>query len=118
MRMSDLLVNSGQLGCAPCLRPNWRRPASSLTDPCSWQPDNQKVKTQKYFWVFYLYNLNNYSSSFKTRSLASSSFAMSSSVNFQPSAPAFCKACASFFAPGIGNAPLQITQFNATWAFD
>ena len=48
------------------------------------------------------------------RALTSSSSAISSAESLQPSAPAFSSACRAFFAPGIGMAPLQMTQFNAT----
>ena len=48
-------------------------------------------------------------------SLAASSAATSSVVNRQPSAPAFSWAWRAFLAPGIGSAPLQMSQFSATW---
>jgi hypothetical protein len=49
-----------------------------------------------------------------TLSLAASSAAISLLESCHPKAPAFSCAWRTFFAPGIGNAPLHITQFSAT----
>ena len=54
-------------------------------------------------------------------SLASSRVATSSSLSFQPSAPAFSSACLAFFAPGMGiNEDLdkieQIKKFEIEYA--
>jgi len=46
--------------------------------------------------------------------LAWSSAATSSAVKRQPSAPAFSCICSTLVAPGIGKAPLQISQLSAT----